>query len=290
MSNELGLDLIDSLTGGRIGQFDIPCPLCSPYRKAKNHRLKVLRVWRVDENFAGYSCIHCGEHGYIRDNNAAPPDPEKLNRIRAEAAKRDRAATAERLGKARWLLTQSKPSPRTLVETYLREARGYQGPLPATLRYLAPRGEYGPCMIAAFGLASEPEPGVLSIASDAVMGVQITKLAPDGGGKLGTEQDKITVGRCRGVPIALAPPNDLLALVIAEGVEDALSSHQANGWGTWAAGGCRRMPFLAQAIPTYIESVSIVADVDPDGDLSARELADLVDRRGMEVRLIGGAA
>ena len=212
--NALGLADIDQLTGGRIGQFDTPCPLCSPYRKAKNQRLKVLRVWRLDENFAGYSCVHCGEHGYTRDNNAAAPDPEKLNRMRAEAAERDRVATAERLGKARWLLAQSKPSPRTLVETYLRDARSYQGALPSTLRYLPPRGEHGPCMLAAFGLPAVPEPGMLELVPTAIKGVQLTRLAPNGSGKAGTEQDKVTIGRCRGVPIVLAPPNDLLALVI----------------------------------------------------------------------------
>src|SRR4051794_34693197 len=74
MSAAIDLAAIDRLTNGRIGQFDIPCPLCSPRRKAKNRRLKVLRIWRTDENFAGYSCIHCGEKGFARDKNAPPPD------------------------------------------------------------------------------------------------------------------------------------------------------------------------------------------------------------------------
>ena len=38
-------------------------------------------------------------------------------------------------------------------------------------------------MIAAFGVPHEPEPGQLVIAEDAVCGVHITRLAPDGMGK-----------------------------------------------------------------------------------------------------------
>lgn len=286
----LSLAEIDECTGGRIGQFDVPCPLCSPYRKARNLRLKVLRIWRIDETFAGYSCVHCGEQGYTRDNSTAPPDPEKLKRMRAEAEERERLTIIERRGKARGLYQQSRPGARSPVETYLREARGYRALLPATLRYLPARNDHPPAMLACYGIPTEPDPGRFAITADAVVGVQLTRLKPDGSGKAGTDDDKKTIGRCRGAPIALAPANDLLALVIAEGIEDALSSHQGSGWGAWAAGGCRRMPFLAPTIPDYIESVSIVVDADPDGQRSALELADLVDRRGIEVRLISGVA
>lgn len=286
----LSLAEIDQCTGGRIGQFDVPCPLCSPFRKARNQRRKVLRIWRVDENFAGYSCVHCEANGYARDNNAMPPDAEKLKRMRAEADERERIATAERLEAAQWFVGQSKPAPRTIVETYLREARGYLGALPATLRYLPARGEYGPAMLALFGLPGGPDPDVLALAPGDVRGVQITRLRPDGSCKEGGKEAKKTIGRCRGFPIAVSPITDMLSLAIAEGTENALSSFQANGWGAWAAGGCARMPFLAPAIPSYIESISIVVDPDPDGERYAIELADLVDRRGMEVLLIGGAS
>ena len=44
------------------------------------------------------------------------------------------------------------------------------------------------------------------------------------------------IGRSSGSPIVLAPANDLLGLVISEGIEDALSLHEASGCGAWAAG------------------------------------------------------
>jgi hypothetical protein len=91
-------------------------------------------------------------------------------------------------------------------------------------------------MIAAFGLVSEPEPGLLQIEDAAVQGVHITRLRYDGLGKAGTGRDKFMVGRSIGTPIVLGPPNDLLGLVITEGIEDGLSVHDVTGLETWAAG------------------------------------------------------
>lgn len=39
------------------------------------------------------------------------------------------------------------------------------------------------------------------------------------------------IGRSKGAPIVLAPLNDLLGLIVTEGIEDALSAHQATGLG-----------------------------------------------------------
>jgi hypothetical protein len=90
--------------------------------------------------------------------------------------------------------------------------------LPATLGFLPARGVHAPAMIAAFGLPSEPEPGQLAIADDAVCGVHITRLAPNGLGKACTDADKIMIGMSVGSPIVLGPPNDLLGLAITEGI------------------------------------------------------------------------
>ena len=44
------------------------------------------------------------------------------------------------------------------------------------------------------------------------------------------------IGRSTGAPIVLAPLTDALGLAITEGIEDALSVHEATGLGVWAAG------------------------------------------------------
>lgn len=287
MLDHLGLTTIDSLTGGRLGRHDAPCPFCGPTKRAAvNRRRKVLRIWRLDPGFAGYHCARCGEKGSTRDRDAFPPDRAALQRAHAEAAERERVAAAERLQKAAWLWAQREPIAGTDAETYLRESRGYRGPLPSTLGFLRGRGEHPAAMIAAFGIPSEPEPGVIHIPAVALRGVHVTRLAPGGCGKAGTERDKIMIGRSLGAPIVLAPANDLLGMTIAEGIEDALSVHEATGLGAWAAGAASRLPALANALPAYIESITVMVDDDPDGRRHAGELVRLVEHRGIEVRSI----
>ncbi len=89
-----------------------------------------------------------------------------------------------------------------------------------------------------------------------------------------------------GFPIVLAPPNDLLGMSIAEGVEDGLTVHQSTGLGGWAAGSASRMPALAAVIPSYIECVTVVADDDADGHRFAGELGDRIRARRIEVRRV----
>src|SRR5262249_3832367 len=140
-------------------------------------------------------------------------------------------------------------------------------------------------MIAAFGMAYEPEPGLLEIAGADLRGVHITKLKPDGSGKAGTDTDKIMIGMSIGSPIVLAPLNDLLALAISEGIEDELSVHEATGLGAWAAGSASRLSALADAVPSYIEAVTLLVDDDEVGRRHAGELRKrLIVRRIKEVR------
>jgi hypothetical protein len=110
-------------------------------------------------------------------------------------------------------------------------------------------------MVAAFGVASEPEPSLLAISDSAISGVHLTRLRGDGSGKAGTDADKIMIGASSGSPIVLAPPGDSLGMCVTEGIEDALSVHAAIGLGAWAAGAANRMPALADAIPGYIDFV-----------------------------------
>ena len=76
-------------------------------------------------------------------------------------------------------------------------------------------------MIAAFALAGEPEPGLLSVHDDRVCGVHLTLLKPDGSDKAETRRNKLMVGPSSGWPIVLAPLNDALGLVICEGIGPA---------------------------------------------------------------------
>jgi hypothetical protein len=187
--------------------------------------------------------------------------------------------------KAQWFWRQRKPVAATIAEVYLRQARGYSGVIPPTLGFLPSRGDHAPALIAAFGMATGPEPGMLAIDDADVRAVQLIKLKPDGSkAEAGPDNpNKIIISKAGlGSPVVLAPPNDLLGLAICEGLKDALSIHEATGLGAWASGGWARMAALADAVPDYMDFVTIVADRDPDGIRGANALADRLSKRGIK--------
>jgi phage/plasmid primase-like uncharacterized protein len=190
--------------------------------------------------------------------------------------------------KAAWLWSQRKPIIGSIVEPYLRGLRKITCALPATLGFLPARGDHPPAIIAAFALVDEPEPGLLGVPRN-VEAVHLTKLRPDGSGKADIKPNKIIIGSPGKLPITLAPATDLLGLAITEGIEDALTAHQATGLGAWAAGNAGQMPKLAGVIPDYVESVTIFAHNDENGagQNGARELAQALYRRGIEVIVEG---
>jgi Toprim domain len=322
----IDLGLIDQLTSRRLGTFDVPCPMCGPTKRGlAKQRKRVLRVWRMEDGFATYCCRRCGLSGYAHDCHSPPTDPVKLAEARKQAAEHDRITKSKRLQLARWLWRRREPLLGSVGEVYLREARWYKGTLPATLGYLPPYRDHAPALIAAFGFATEidriehqrrweaehikplakPSPedpkaipwtggtwlpdSLLHIADADVVGVHVIKLRPDGSDRLRDIEDaKITVGKDFVAPIMLAPVGDLLALTIAEGVEDVLTDHDLTGRGAWAAASAGRMPSLAEVVPSYVETVTVLVDDNAAGRAGSAALADALYRRGIEVLMAGG--
>lgn len=254
------------LSAGKFGITDAACPLCGPSRHSPvNRSRKVLRVW-LDPDFVTWYCARCSSSGAMRGTGEggarAAGAGHRLDGIELE----QRAYKLHQLAKAQWLWDRREPLAGSLAERYLREARGYRGPLPNTLGFLPPsRPEHHPAMIAAFGLADEPEPGVLCITDGRVRGAHLTLLKPDGSGKADVEPNKLMVGPSNGWPIVVAPMNDGLGLAISEGIEDALAVHEATGLGAWAAGAAGRFGALADKVPSYCDCVTIFADDDDAG-------------------------
>jgi hypothetical protein len=115
-----------------------------------------------------------------------------------------------------------------------------------------------------------------------ITGVHLTRLTADGNkAPNAAGKAKIMLGVCKGAPITISPPNDLLGMVVTEGIEDGLSAYQSTGLGVWAAGSGGFMPALAPLIPDYIETVTIYAHDNETG----RKAIDLA--RGIEVRVQG---
>jgi hypothetical protein len=273
---------------------DAPCPLCSAGCKTLSNRSrKTLRIWNESEGFATFKCQRCCESGYAHaaDTRSAPRKSAYDEAVDAIAVfKMPAIAPAkhepdpDKLRRARWFWCQSVPARGTIAETYLRTRHCWVDS--ETVRFLPARGEYPPALIVPFGIPLEPEPGVLDIAGSDVHGVQITKLKPDGSGKADVEPKKLTIGQCVGWPIVLTPPSDMMALSIAEGVEDALSSHIISGRGAWASGGADRMPALADKVPADIKSVTILVDNNDAGRRGSEGLASRLHARGVEVFLL----
>jgi putative DNA primase/helicase len=180
------------------------------------------------------------------------------------------------LEKARYLWRASQAPAGTPVETYLcYRLDGNTKPLPLTVRYLpALKPGHHPAMTVVYGLTK-------------ITAIQLTLLKPDGSGKAEVDPNKITIASPAGMPMVIAPPNDLLCLAICEGVEDALTVHYATGLGAWASGGAGFMPKLAAVVPNFIEAVTIYAHADDAGQRGAQELADALDVRGIEIRIEG---
>src|SRR5262249_26043445 len=162
------------------------CPICGPQRRTtRNQRREVLRIWIVTQTFLTFRCARCGAAGHARDDGAPAPDRATLAKARVEAEKFAAATTEAKQRRARWLWRQRREITGTVAEVYLRQVRRYGGPIPATLGFLPACDGHSACLIAAFGMAVETEPGVISIALDAVRAVHLTRLAPDGFGKAG---------------------------------------------------------------------------------------------------------
>jgi hypothetical protein len=280
------------------GRYYAVCPQCSYKRKKANQKLKCLGV-TIDEKGVKLGCNHCAwtDGAFYqtaeRTSRAAPvmSEREKADKEKAEEQRRRELAASR--SKSQWLWASRKPLKGSIAEIYLRDCRGYRGPLPATLGFLPGRDNHPPAMIAAFGMARETEPGRLAIDDAAVTGVHLTKLKPDGTDKAGIEgePDKVTIGLGNRSPIWLAPISDGLGLVIAEGIEDALSAHQATGLGAWAAGTAGRLPAIADLVPDYVQTAVVLVDADPNGEKNSTELAQRLVARGIEVVMVrpGGA-
>jgi hypothetical protein len=236
----------------------------------------------IVHSFAGDDPIVCRDYVRTRLGLPAWQATRKARALvdRAPAKSRaDQAATALRLWRRRRSIAG------TPAERYLRVARGYFALVPPTLGYLPAFGVYPHAMIAAFGLPTEPEPGILSLADGALRGVHITRLAPDGFDRDRGAHAKIMIAHSIGSPIVVAPVTDMLGMAIAEGIEDALAVHAATGLGAWAAGSASRLPALADAIPAYVETVTIMVDPDDAGRRHSSDLAARLTARGIEVRL-----
>ena len=202
----------------------------------------------------------------------------------AVTSRRDSAHAANRSMRALAIWRESRPAPGTIVTKYL-ESRGITaGALPAQLlqklRYHShcphPTGAQLPAMVS---LVEHVEHGPVA--------VHRTYLRPDGAGKACINPNKASLGPVGGGAVRFGPLVLSQSLAIAEGLETAVSVHQATGLPTWAgpsAGGIESLMLPSHPLAT---EVTIFADHDVNG--RGQQAADKAAARwhaeGRQVRL-----
>jgi len=199
-------------------------------------------------------CHGCGDQAAVLDalrhrglwggiERCAPPPPFLATH------KADHSEYARRV----W--SETRPAEGTAVERYL-QSRGIAATVPATLRFHpglkhSPTGLLLPAMVAA----------VTVWPSRTVTAIHRTWLKADGSGKAPVTPDKMTLGPLAGGAIRLNAAGDVL--VVAEGIETALSAMMVTGLPAWScisAGG-----MAAATLPDTVREVIVAADNDANG-------------------------
>jgi hypothetical protein len=255
-----------------------PCPKCGGRDRFGVHTKKQLwhcRNCGVGGNDAISLVRHLDGCGFVGAIDTLAGDGATNQTPPAKREERDVYKDDQsKASKAAWLWSQRKPiTEGTPPWLYLRK-RAYRGPIPATLGYLPPRGLYPAAMIAAFGMTGEcDEPGIIGVPKS-VTGVHLTRLTLDGNkAPNAAGEAKLMRGVCKGAPIAISPPNNLMGMAVTEGIEDGLTVYKMTGLGVWAAGSGTLMPALASLIPDYTETVTVYAHDDNTGRSNAINLA-----------------
>jgi putative DNA primase/helicase len=181
---------------------------------------------------------------------------------------------AKRIERALAIWESSMPAPETPVAAYLA-SRGLRLPPSDALRFHAamkhPSGGIWPAMVALVTNGVDGMP----------VAVHRTFLARDGGGKAPVDPPKMMLGPCRGGAVRLAVPGELL--MIAEGIETALSAMNDTGIPAWAALSTSGLRGLD--LPSGVRDVIVLADGDDLGERAARDCAVRWKQEGRRVRI-----
>ena len=269
-------DLTRALRGDWCGSYGL---VPGPGHSRKDRSLK---VWQdggriLVHSFAGDDWRDCRAYlGLPGDDDAGAYMLRSRGRARraptAAAGAGPRAALAKRI----W--TEARPAAGTPVETYLK-SRGLTILPPPTLRYHPglkhkPTGLFLPAMVAAVTIWPGRE----------VVAIHRTFLLADGRKKAPVSRNKMMLGPCTGGAVRLAAHAGAGAeLVLAEGIETALSVLQATGKPTWA---CLSTSGLkAVILPPEVTIVTIAADGDEAGEKAALEAARRFYVGGRKVKI-----
>ena len=197
-------------------------------------------------------------------------DP-KSSRFLRDGAGADRTAAALKIWRS------AAPATNSAVTDYL-QYRGIDITPPNCLRFHPelrhPSGGVWPAMIA-----------LVSGSDNKPVAIHRTFLARSGTGKAPVVPTKMMLGPCHGGVVRLGTVDPKNLLVVAEGVETALSVMQACGLPGWAALSANGIRSLT--LPPEASTVLICADNDANGvgQRAANEAAERFLREGRQARI-----
>ncbi len=236
------------------------CPVCN--RGAKDTALSVT----TDERGTVSYCHRCGftQAENFERRPAFVPVPSSS----------DKPLDWSERAEAIWRKTQ--PLRGSVGQTYLEHRGCVLPPRDSHLRFLPASDKYPSSLCAAVTDARSGQP----------ISLHFTRLAADGRGKGGTEQDKLLLAghRKKGACIRLWPDEAVTyGLALAEGIESALAAaHLATPvWSCIDASNLAAFPVLAG-----IEALTIFADHDAAGLKAAGECANRWRKAGRQVRAL----
>ncbi len=225
----------------------------------------------------GYDAIRAAlaDRGLVEDRTPIG-GPARGDGLRANYSRGSKSST---IAAARRIWEDSRPASDTLAETYLRN-RGILCTPPDTLRFHSslkhPSGKSLPAMVAAIHRDGAPD----------VQGVHRTWLAFPGR-KADATPNKAMLGACRGGAVRLGGGGN--ALLVAEGIETALSLRQALGddaevWAALSTSGVRSLEL--PPIERFPEGLVVAPDGDAPGFAAAHDLAGRATALGWQVRIM----
>ena len=238
-----------------------PCPQCN-----KGPKDRALSTTTDERGTVSY-CHRCQ---YTEVHNTERP---RIEPVRSAPAKSEQPAEWSATAEGIWRRTL--PLRGTLGEVYLLYRGCVMPPADSDLRFLPASAKFPPTLCAK----------ITDAVTNAPLSLHFTRLASDGRGKAGGEQDKLLLAghRKKGGVIRLWPDDCVTyGLGVAEGIESALAAAHLFTpiWSTVDAGNLAALPVL-----NGIEALTIYADNDEAGLKAARECARRWADAGREARI-----
>lgn len=215
------------------------------------------------------------DKGLLPANGGLNNRQNRTTKIYASVASKDLKIDAAYVNK---IWNECLSSKTSVVETYLK-GRGYTGSISASLRYHpnlfhTDTQLHYPAMVAAVKRWPEND----------IVGIHRTYLKRDGSGKADIEYNKMMLGTTSGGAVRLVEVGQ--KLILAEGIETALSLYLATGLPTWATLSTSGMVNVLVPPLDVTQEIIIAADNDMPGRKAANKLADRLLKNGYRVSII----